>query len=86
MSGVGVGGPHSVSNPCSSYEVSETNYGRHVHAQLRRTNFWGWGRGGSYSIGDPAMAQGERGLRTKPGFLEPCRADKNHGSNMHGGS
>ena len=25
--------------------------------------------------------KGERGLRTKPGFLEPCRAEKNKGSN-----
>ena len=24
------------------------------------------------------------GLRTKPGFLEPCRAEKNKGSNMQG--
>ena len=29
---------------------------------------------------------GERGLRTKPGFLEPCREESNRGSNMQGGS
>ena len=28
--------------------------------------------------------RGERGLRTKPGFLEPCRAENNKGSNMQG--
>ena len=31
-------------------------------------------------------ATGERGRRTKPGFLEPCRAEKNKGSNNQGGS
>ena len=29
---------------------------------------------------------GAKGLRTKPKFLEPCRAEKNKGSNMHVGS
>ena len=28
---------------------------------------------------------GERGLRTKPGFLERCRAEKNKGSSIQGG-
>ena len=28
---------------------------------------------------------GERGLKTKSGFLEPCRAEKNKGSNMQAG-
>ena len=28
---------------------------------------------------------GGKGLRTKPGFLEPCRAEKNTGSNIQGG-
>ena len=44
------------------------------------------GRSPVLSNAQRGHGMGERGLRTKPGLLEPCGAEKNKGSDMQWGS